>query len=441
MPSPRFNRMFPRVVEDDGSILHEPLSTYERDNSSIGSAPSGYGREYDQLFANNPYRDLTYHESAWQRFLSSLGFRTGYDAWLENTQVQANEFDAGIFSQMFQNQYNSEVAKAMRMRAAGQNPDLLGTGDVENAASPSEDVNGMPEQTGDEDALLSLCSGVAQQVMQIIPSALSFATNLSQLKGIRIENDSKELNFAKGAKDAAAQFFLEGITPEMYKEAFDTGNYDNILDAAEKDSSYFADTMLSSKVARKRYKLAYGMHSRSLLAEVQKYQTYDEFEKARKDLLSQRAHPWFSDNDSDMQSLLSSFIGPIDEFNKRQVENALARQNKRKPEMEQQLENLQMQNQLAYENALDPNAQASAENAVNRYTEQQNQLLEDTNQLFTDIMNNLKQNDNWFSKIAMALLGIARAQILSGMSMSFGRQNHVDASGVSTSSSSLNVGF
>lgn len=44
-------------------------------------------------------------------------------------------------------------------------------------------------------------------------------------------------------------------------------------------------------------------------------------------------------------------------------------------------------------------------------------------------MQNLKQNDNWWSKIAMALVGIARAQLLSGLSLQFGRRSQYKVDG------------
>lgn len=114
------------------------------------TSPSGFGSQYDRLFANNPYRNLTYRKSLWQNFLSSLGFRTDADRWIEDSQVNAAEYDAGIYSMMYQNEYNDPSSQAARMRAAGLNPDLLGVGDVAQAATPAEDPNGMSPNVGDE---------------------------------------------------------------------------------------------------------------------------------------------------------------------------------------------------------------------------------------------------------------------------------------------------
>ena len=50
------------------NYLGAALDAYQRGkllNSSDGlsAVPSGYGTEYDQLFANNPYRNLTYKKT------------------------------------------------------------------------------------------------------------------------------------------------------------------------------------------------------------------------------------------------------------------------------------------------------------------------------------------------------------------------------------------
>lgn len=389
--------------------------------------PSGYGSQYDDLFAANPYRNQTYKMSWWERLLQKFGFRTGYDAFRENALLQANEYDAGIYSIMEQDAYNNEVAKAQRMRAAGLNPDLLGTGDVSDAATPAEDPNGMPPASAPSSA--EMFSNVSKTIMDIIPSALSFATGLQQMKGIRIENDAKELQFGQGALEAASEFFLNGISEQDYKDAFEKQDFDNLLDASMANAKYLAETFFSSKKARSRFNLAYGMHSRSLLAKMAKYKTFDEFEKNRKSLLTQRASHFFSDDDESMMQLIESVMGPLEDWQKKVNEFNLAMQNLRDPNLEQGLKNKQMSNQLAYENTIDPVAQSEAENSANRRTQQEQEILKATDDLFSSIMTNLSKHDNWWSKIAMALIGIARAQVLSGMHMQFGRNTQYQVDG------------
>ena len=395
-------------------------------NVNTGSAPSGYG-QYDQLFSNNPYRNLSYNQSWLQRIGSWLGFRTGYDKFKEDAQINAQEWDSDVFALMQQNQYDSPVEQAQRMRAAGLNPDLQGLSDVQPAGQMRNDVNGLESTVPSED--FNMISTVAQGVLNIIPQAMSFATNLQQLKGIRLENDAKELSFGQSAVDAVNKFFIEGITSEMYKDAFDSGDWSNILDAAKKDSRYLSETLFSNESARKKWNLAYGMHQNSLIAKMQKYKTYDEFESARGSLLKKRASSYFSDDDDVMEGLLESFIQPVEKFQREMANFDLSILGLRDPKLEQGLKNKQMQNQLSYENNIDPALQAQTENASNEYTKQTQMIMQATNTLFEEIMQNLKGKDNWWSRIAMAFVGIARAQLLSGMSMQFGRRSQYSVDG------------
>lgn len=433
-----------------GSLLKQgwtALTTPTQQSADhIGSAPSGFGSMYDQLFANNPYRKQTYNQTGWQKVLSALGIRTGYDDWLDQTSTQAAEYDAGIFSQIQQDQFNSPAAMAQRERDAGMNPDLLGIGDVASAAGPTEDANGMSPSQATEVSPFDIVSNVSSTMLDLIPAIMSFGTQIKQMRGLRLENDMKELQFGQGAVDAATKFFNEGITPEMYKEAFETNDWTNILDASKKDAQYLAETFFSDKRAQKRFNLAYGLHSRSLLAELSKYSSYDEYEKARKSLLSQRSSSFFSDDDDTMQSLLSGFLQPIEQYQQKMNEIALKYVPKvdRNTGQELDLASQQMTNQSIYESNIDPAQQATAENAANSAAQQQREIEEATNTLFSSIMESLKGQDNWWSKIAMALVGIARAQLLSGIHMQFGRttQMQVDGeTGVITETTKRNTGI
>lgn len=248
---PRDSLISYRFPDDPEGVVDGRVS-----NSSIGPAPSGYGSEYDQLFANNPYRNLTYKESAWQKFLSALGFRTGYDAWLENSQVQAKEYDASVFSQMFQNQYNSEVAKTLRMRAAGQNPDLLGTGDVANAAAPADDPNGMPDQTGEAEQIGQLVTGFASSVISAFGTASQIYKNIAEVKqisetinGIAAANADKTLDVIDkiivGSVPMSALESGKGV--DSYVQTIDLSKYGFTGKGLEAAQSAFADRFDSIK--------------------------------------------------------------------------------------------------------------------------------------------------------------------------------------------------
>lgn len=331
------------------------------------------------------------------------------------------------------------------MRSAGLNPDLLGTGDVAPAAQMRNDANGMqPSGSDDVGEVFNIVSSVSSGVLNLIPQVMSFATQITQLKGIRADNDAKELAFGQSAMQAAEDFFLHGITEQDYKDAFEKNDWTNILEASKKNSTFLTDTLLSSKRARNRFQMLYGMHSNSLMAKMQKYKSYGDFEAARKGIVQTRASMFFDDNDETMEGLMKAFLNPLEKYQQRMNEINSRKAELRNPDLEQGLENKQMENQLAYENTIDPTLQAKAENATNEYVEQQQKIMQATDELFSEIMTSLKSYDNWWSKIAMALVGMARAQLLSGMHMQFGRQNHMSVNGdtgVLTEQSNSNVGF
>lgn len=134
------------------SLFSRALDTIERESGqkgtglSFGSSPD---QMYDKLYKANPYVNMTYNKSPWQSFLSGLGFRTDYDRWLEEAQVNANEYDAQVASIEQQNQYNSPQAEAQRMKQAGMNPDLVGLENVAESASPNVDPQGMSPGAGE----------------------------------------------------------------------------------------------------------------------------------------------------------------------------------------------------------------------------------------------------------------------------------------------------
>lgn len=146
-----------------------------------------------------------------------------------------------------------------------------------------------------------------------------------------------------------------------------------------------------------------------------------------------------------MESLLSSIVGPTERWQQRMAEINLRKANLRNPEAEQNLQNMQIANQTEYEATIDAAGQASAENAANEAQQQQNEIMSATNQLFSDIMENLRKSDTWWAKIAMALIGIARAQLLSGLSLQYGRKSQYSVDGDTgvmseSGSSTLSVG-
>lgn len=176
--------------------------------ANIGSTPQVANPKYQELFDNNPYRNLQYNKSPWQEFISALGFRTKADAWDEQVQENVAQYDAGIYQQMFQDEYNSETAKAQRMREAGENPDLLGTGNVSDASSPYQDPEGLTPSPDEEGVLGQVGSGL----VSMFNTAVGIATQFAQLSNLNQDIEGKGISNAEHMMQIISQRVL-GMTP------------------------------------------------------------------------------------------------------------------------------------------------------------------------------------------------------------------------------------
>lgn len=179
--------------------------------TDLGSAPSGYGAEYDSLFSANPYRNLTYKKTGFQDLLSALGFRTDYDRWREDAQVNANEYDAGIFSMMQQNDFNSPLSQADRMRQGGMNPDLLGIGDVASGAQPTEDPNGMNSNSGNEEF-----TNFGETIASVFSRAMAIFKDFKSLEQMSAVIDGQNIDNAVKMTGAIDEFIIGQLTTEDF---------------------------------------------------------------------------------------------------------------------------------------------------------------------------------------------------------------------------------
>lgn len=233
----------------------------------MGVVPSGYGSEYDTLFSNNPYRNLSYRKSGWQNLVSALGFRTDADRWLEDAQVNSAEYDAGIYSMMQQNAYNSPEAQANRMRQAGQNPDLLGTGDVAGAASPTEDPNGMSQNVGDE------FSDFGSTIASVFSRAMAVFKDFKSIEQMNTIIDGQNVDNAVKMTGAIDSFIESSLTAE---DLIDFETYQNRMH--DLGNSEFQESFAQQMGFSKRQKPQYIrlMHDR-LLSMATDEKVYNQF--------------------------------------------------------------------------------------------------------------------------------------------------------------------
>lgn len=210
----------------------EKEKTYGTMGTGLENLSHG-NKMYDDLFKANPYTNLTYNKSSWQDFLSRLGFRTDYDRWLEDAQVNKAEYDAQVQSIIQQNEYNSPSAQAERMRQAGMNPDLLGTQGVSDSASPTQDVNGMMQNAGDEfGQAFEKVQNFASTIMSMFQMGTGLAKDFMTFKQMQQGIAGQDVDLAKSFMDFADNYVLKSAPTEPFSN---DREYRDYLDKIGKD--------------------------------------------------------------------------------------------------------------------------------------------------------------------------------------------------------------
>lgn len=298
---------FPKSVRDQLISASENDPTKGYAPVDVGEAPSGYGDQYDQLFANNPYRNLNYNQTGWQRFLSTLGFRTRYDDFREQAEINAQEYDAGIFSMIQQNEFNDPSAQAQRMRNAGMNPDLLGTGDVASGASPADDPNGMPAQdSGDMFGnAISAITTFAGGFSEIIAGAMSMYKNFQDINTTRLENDSLVAGIAEDD-------VFKAIPAIGFSSDEEFANWQN-QESARVSSPDFFKLRNIPKQLQSRYRAVYSRALKDLPTDIARYKSNVERAKLRKEYSMIKGSEWYdTESDDALGAILEPLIGLSD---------------------------------------------------------------------------------------------------------------------------------
>lgn len=291
---------------------------------------------YQTLYDANPYRNLTYHQSGWQKFLSLLGFRTDYDRWLEEAQLNANEYDAQVASIMQQNQYNDPAAQASRMRAAGQNPDLLGTSGVAESASPVQDVNGMnvPE-TNSFDQARPVIEGFFGAVVGAISKGFVFAKDIV---GFTRDLETRDITMLEKLNQIADDYVTSRISSDdmSSKENFQARRQ-YLAHALGSGKSYRRSVAYDLGVPRRWrrvFEKAVGDRAFSLSKEVELWDASNHRLTSRGEIGSKRKSKAYSEEDS----VMDAFNGPIaearDEIAKIKIDNDKTAENLRSSELE-----------------------------------------------------------------------------------------------------------
>lgn len=190
---------------------------------------------FGQLVSANPYNNLNYRQTSWQKLLSSWGIRTKYDSAMEQASLQSKEYLAGLLQQQYQNEFNHPQSQADRMRQAGLNPDLLGTEGVAESAAPPSDNSVMSPDTFASDAesigkVFDITSGIASFVGNVFTQGIQMAQGLANLKATNAGTWDSYVN-------AAIQILSSGDSVDLQPNALsDTVDGENPIKGSRKEA-------------------------------------------------------------------------------------------------------------------------------------------------------------------------------------------------------------
>lgn len=325
------------------------------------------GDKYDDLIKANPYRNIEYTKTPWQNFLTSLGIRTQADAWKENMQVQANEYDAGIAQMKFQNEYNSPLQEASRLRESGLNPDLQGIGDVAESVGMGEDPS-TPMQTTADDPI-SFISSAANMIMGCVTSGVSLAKNFGELRSLRIANEAGEVGNVERAT-GLGKWIAETFNYNPYNDVNPVGNpRDQFVEhVVGLDKSY---SKYIPKRLRNSFRQSLRDFSESLNAQADVWNKSKEINDSKLVVARQLDSKFFGDGTLPSMRIVNKELVSLSDA---MAEYVLKAQNgelsyksdywsNRSGEEAAAADNAQASNKRLYEGALDPLSQAAADNA------------------------------------------------------------------------------
>lgn len=159
------------------------------------------GTDYSSVV--NPYNIRTYNETGWDKFVSSLGFRSAYDQAEAERLANYNLWESQHAEQQRQEMYNSASEVKQREESAGFNPALSGQtlgGGSSDALSSAPAIAVSPDAT-DINSVTSTITSLANGAAGVVQTALNFVSSFQQIRGIKLDNDNKDAQLVQTLLD------------------------------------------------------------------------------------------------------------------------------------------------------------------------------------------------------------------------------------------------
>lgn len=162
------------------------------------------GSDYAELLKSAPFIDDYGDPTIWDKIGNALNIHTAEDKYRIQQQQAQRDAAFQLLTNKREEEYNSESSIASRMRAAGQNPDLLGT-EGGSEASEYTEPDAMPDYQLDtlDKSVQSFTSTIVDSLLGGIQMVGSIASTRGQI----LNNEGQELtNFLtaiQGSSDLA----------------------------------------------------------------------------------------------------------------------------------------------------------------------------------------------------------------------------------------------
>lgn len=399
------------------------------------------GPRYQAMLDANPYRDQSYNETPWQRFLSALGFRTQADAWRENMSVQAAEYDAAIAQKAQDEQYNSPSEQVARMRAAGLNPDIDGGSQIDpGSAVPLPQDPSTPMQSTGAEGTLGEAVSVGMQVVQgcvsVFNNALGFASSVQGIKSNFLNNRMKEFELTTNIRDYAEKLFPYFIPDSPQDPAMLNPDIDWRLQVIKNAETYAGKAL--PKKFRDQFVTNISSFWDSVPFETSAREAWIKKIRARKEW-AQEVSTNYGDGLGDFDSVLLDIFEPLGDMMERLYKGELSA-----GIAGSAAQTAEGNYESKYYNNLDPEKAAAAVNSSNALTKTNNDIVNTLNSTFDDMLKKLEataQREKGFAavaaRIALPLIAGLRMLVISNFSVS----GSSGTNGKGGTSSSFKFGF
>lgn len=213
-------------TDDKGYFSETPYLGFTYDDGHIVTGQKPQGNQSSPGDIQNPYKNLPYMQG---NIWDTLGFSNTARTYNAQLDQAAQEWDSEYARYLDEREYNSEAAKAQRLKEAGVNPDLqgLGSGSEQSTGGVSQGVQKPVAQgSGGAAEFVSALTSVVSTFMQ-------FGTAAQAMRQSRLQSDIMEAELTDKVSDTAYKMFdnVGATLDDFYPDADKSLNIENLLGA------------------------------------------------------------------------------------------------------------------------------------------------------------------------------------------------------------------